>query len=147
MDRHPIIGLIMVALVVFGIFTLLRFLIYFVGVHMSQPESKLSRTIMDHIRARGGFCYKVHGGPMTMVGLPDITGVYLGYSIWVETKTPQGKPPTAIQLVRHREIEAAGGHVRVARSVREVEVWLDTFSAPRRPPADSTHPTPPDNAV
>lgn len=110
---------------------------------MSQPESRLSRQIMDYVRARGGFVFKIHGGPLTMSGLPDITGVYRGYSIWIETKMPEGKGPTPIQLVRHREIEATGGHVRVARSIADVEAWLDTFSVPQRPCTEPPYRIPP----
>jgi hypothetical protein len=140
---HPIVALIAVALVVFGLFTFLRFMITYVfeGVPMSQPESRLSREIMNHIRARGGFCFKVHGGPLTMAGVPDVCGVYRGYPIWIETKTPEGEPPSPIQLVRHRAIEAAGGHVRVARSVEDARVWLDTFSEPRAHPGHTIPPT------
>ncbi len=92
---------------------------------MGQPESRLSRAIQNAIRARGGFVFKVHGGPMTMAGVPDITGVYRGISIWIETKMPEGKDPSEIQLFRHAQIREAGGRVLVARSVSEVMAWLD----------------------
>jgi hypothetical protein len=93
---------------------------------MAQPESKLSREIQSHIRARGGFVFKVHGGPFTMNGVPDIAGVYRGVSIWVETKMPAGKDPTDIQKLRHQQIMEAGGHVLIARSVEDVQAWLNT---------------------
>jgi Holliday junction resolvase len=92
---------------------------------MSQPESKLSRQIMNVIRARGGFCFKVHGGPMTMAGVPDICAVYNGWSLWIETKMPEGSAPTPIQVHQHGRIRAAGGVVIVARSVAYVESVLD----------------------
>lgn len=146
MDR-PIVGLIIVALLMFGLITLVRFLIFVWRTRMSQPESRLSRQIMSHIRARGGFCFKVHGGPLTMNGLPDITGVFRGYSIWIETKMPEGKSPSAIQLFRHREIEAAGGYVRVARSMLEVSAWLDTFRMPHSRRPNPTHTVTPTDGV
>lgn len=92
---------------------------------MAQPESRLSRAIMAHIRARGGFVWKNHGGPTMMNGLPDIAGVYRGLMIAVETKMPEGKKPSPIQSHRHQQIKDAGGHVIVARSVRDVTAWLD----------------------
>lgn len=92
---------------------------------MAQPESRLSREIMKLIRARGGFCWKNHGGSTMMAGLPDIAGVYRGLMIAIETKMPDGHGPTAIQLLRHQQIRDAGGHVIVARSVSDVAAWLD----------------------
>lgn len=91
---------------------------------MSQPESRLSRAIMAGVRARGGFVFKVHGGPTMMNGLPDIVGVIDGRSIWMETKMPDGQP-TEIQLHRHKQIVAAGGHLIIPRSVSEAMQWVD----------------------
>lgn len=103
---------------------------------MTQPESRLSRRIQDAIRSRGGFVYKVHGGPMTMVGLPDITGVWKGYSIWIEAKMP-GNKPTPRQLHVHECIRKSGGHVLVAYSVEEVMRWLVTLPPTDESPAES----------
>lgn len=85
---------------------------------MSQPESKLSRDIQNALRARGAFCHKNHGGPTMMSGLPDIEGVYQGFYFAIETKMPEGKEPTEIQKLRHRQIREAGGAVAVCRTVR-----------------------------
>lgn len=104
---------------------------------MAQPESRLSRAIMSLIRARGGFVWKNHGGSTMMAGLPDITGVYRGLMIGIETKMPEGSDPTPIQVHRHEQIKAAGGYVVVARSVRDVATWLDRLDArtPENPSA------------
>lgn len=105
---------------------------------MAQGESKLSRDIMTALRARGVFCFKVHGGATMMAGLPDIIacvpehldipGGYVatfGRFVGIETKMPGGGNPTPIQLHRHTEIAGAGGTVIVARSVADVLAWLD----------------------
>lgn len=97
---------------------------------MAQPESRLSREIMKLIRARGGFVWKNHGGSTMMAGLPDITGVYHGVMIGIETKMPEGSGPTPIQRHRHAQIIEAGGYVTVARSVRHVATWLDRLPVP-----------------
>lgn len=102
---------------------------------MAQPESRLSRAIQSLIRARGGFCWKNHGGATMMNGLPDIAGVYRGLMIAVETKMPEGGNPTPIQLHRHRQIRDAGGHVLVARSVADVAAWLDRLASHTTPDA------------
>lgn len=92
----------------------------------TQPESKLSRQIMEMIRARGGFCFKVHGGPLTMNGVPDICGVYEGKSIWLETKMPGGVV-SQIQRVRHAQIAMAGGLICIPRSLDEARKWLESL--------------------
>lgn len=89
----------------------------------TQPESKLSRAIMEMLRARGAFVFKVHGGPLTMNGVPDICGVYEGKSIWLETKMPGGVV-SEIQRVRHAQITVAGGRMCIPHSVDEASRWL-----------------------
>lgn len=91
---------------------------------MSQPESRLSRAIGAGIIARGGFVFKVHGGPTMMSGLPDLVGVIDGRSIWLETKMPDGVVSPK-QLLVHRKITRAGGNLIVPRSVREALDWVD----------------------
>ncbi len=90
----------------------------------TQPESKLSRQIMEMIRARGGFVFKVHGGETMMNGLPDICGVYQGKSIWLEVKMPGGVV-SKIQQYRHQAIRDAGGYVVVPRSVKDASDFID----------------------
>jgi hypothetical protein len=67
-----------------------------------------------------------------MAGLPDISGVYNGVFIAIETKMPEAGDPTPIQQLRHAQIREAGGHVTVARSVREAVVWADGVAYPPR---------------
>lgn len=123
---------------------------------MSQPESKLSRAIKDAIKARGGYCIKIHGGPMTEAGTPDILAcipVHLyvvdtaasptlgtvvelhtvGLMVGIETKMPAGGNPTPIQEHRHGQIRAAGGVVIVARSVQDVTEALEALGCVRVP--------------
>lgn len=88
------------------------------GGEVSQPEARLSREIMKALRQRGAYVWKVHGGPMTTVGLPDIIGVWQGQFIAVESKMPggalHGKQPYVIgKLLDH------GARVVVAHSVSE----------------------------
>lgn len=99
----------------------------------TQPESKLSRAIMAALRARGIWCFKVHGGPFTMAGTPDIiacvpvqvgdrydeTHEMVGLFIGFETKTPTGGDPSPIQAHQHDKIRSACGQVFVPRSVQD----------------------------
>jgi hypothetical protein len=83
-----------------------------------QPESKLSTAIMKKWRAMGAFCYKVHGGEFQMSGIPDISGVYKGHSVWCETKMP-GNKTSLVQDVRINQLRKAGAHVVVAYNVAD----------------------------
>ena len=106
----------------------------------TQPESKLSRDIMTALRNRGIWCMKIHGGPFTMAGAPDIiacipvpvgeagyeTERTVGLFVGFETKTPTGGDPTPIQRRVHRKIEDAYGWVFVPRSVQDAVDALRT---------------------
>jgi hypothetical protein len=108
----------------------------------TQPESKLSRAIMSALRARGIFCFKIHGGPTMMAGLTDIVACVpvwtanapsaprtrLGLFIGFETKMPGGVV-SPIQEHRHAEIRAASGLVCVPHSVAEALAFLDWVQA------------------
>lgn len=87
---------------------------------MTQPESKLSRSIMTAIRAEGHFCFKVHGSEHMMAGLPDIVVCARGLFIGLETKMPGKRTNTsARQDFVHDQIRGAGGKVYVVTSVDE----------------------------
>src|SRR5262245_58501956 len=111
---------------------------------MSQPESKLSRAIKDAIKARGGYCIKVHGGPFTEAGTPDILAcipikvgnTLVGSFVGIETKTPTGGDPSPIQRLRHDQIRAAGGVVIVPRSVQDAVAALEALGMVRPPNND-----------
>jgi hypothetical protein len=112
---------------------------------MKQPESSLSYRIMNELRARGIFCFKVHGGPTMMNGLPDVIacipveamwrcgtarahvddvprhhGIFVGF----ETKMI-GNGPSPIQRRRHDQIHESSGLVCVPHSVDEALAFVD----------------------
>jgi hypothetical protein len=107
---------------------------------MAQPESKLSRAIMTVLRANGIFCFKVHGGPTMMAGLPDIiacvpvafhdeSGMFLGdrgLFVGFETKMPTGKV-SLIQERVHFNIGKVSGRVFVVRSVQDAMEALESM--------------------
>lgn len=84
-----------------------------------QPEGKLSRQIIEAIRAQNGWAFKVHGSEMQPAGLPDIIACIDGRFIGLETKMP-GKEDTVtqIQFAMHNKIRAAGGVCEVVTSVQ-----------------------------
>lgn len=87
---------------------------------MPQPESKLSRKIMDLLRSNGAFCFKVWGSDHTMAGLPDIIVCYQGKFYGFETKVPEKRAHTsARQDYVHGLIQASGGVACVVTSPHE----------------------------
>lgn len=100
---------------------------------MAQKESQLSRKIMDAIRAQGYFCFKVHGGPTMMAGLPDIIVCAEGTFIGLETKLPETRSHTSPRQDHvHAQIRAAGGQAVVVCSAKEalqvIREWLETYN-------------------
>jgi Holliday junction resolvase len=88
------------------------------GDKMAQAESKLSRKIMTALRARGWFCFKVHGSEFMLAGLPDIICCAQGLFIGLETKMPgKEKNTSARQDYVHELIQMAGGKAIVVSSV------------------------------
>lgn len=121
----------------------------------SQPESKLSRAIMNALRARGIWCVKIHGGPTMQAGTPDILAcvpvtmwsepdtaersspITVGLFVGFETKTPSGGDPSPVQKHEHRKIRQAYGAVFVPRSVQdavEAITSLGWTGVPPNPP-------------
>ena len=87
---------------------------------MSQPESKLSRKIMDRLRLEGYFCFKVHGSEFMMAGLPDIIVCAEGRFIGLETKLPSTRGNVSPrQAYVHSQIQNAGGIATVVCSPQE----------------------------
>lgn len=87
----------------------------------SQPESRLSYAIQKALKSTYGrrlWCFKVHGGPLTPVGIPDILGVVDGLFFALETKMPRSdSKPTERQLYVMGRLRGAGAIVGVPRSV------------------------------
>ena len=117
---------------------------------MAQPESKLSRAIKAMIRANGGYCIKIHGGPTMEAGTPDILACIpirpegphsdpIGIFVGIETKTPENnradKDGSPIQQHRAAQIRHAGGVVIIpAKSVQQVSEVLDGLGWARGAP-------------
>ena len=87
---------------------------------MSQPESKLSRKIMNALRAEGYFAFKVHGSEYMTAGLPDIIVCAEGRFIGLEVKMPSKRTNvSAVQHYVHDQIRAANGTAAVVCSASE----------------------------
>lgn len=88
-----------------------------------QPESRLSYAIQKALKQEYGrdlWCFKVHGGPLMPVGVPDIIGVCRGRFFALETKMPRpDSQPSERQRYVMSLIRRAGGIVDVPRSVAD----------------------------
>lgn len=101
---------------------------------MAQPESRLSRKIMKSLNLEGVFCFKVHGGPQMMSGLPDIVACVDGMFLGLEVKMPtrRGKLRDSQRLVMPM-IERAGGTVAVVTSSDEALAIVEQMRDEQRP--------------
>lgn len=92
----------------------------------TQRESRISSEIMKALRAEGVFCFKVHGGPTMMKGLPDIIACVDGLFLGLETKVPeQRKNTSVIQRHIHELMRQAGARVEVVCGVQEALSIVD----------------------
>lgn len=97
---------------------------------MAQPEARLSRKIMEAIRARGWFCFKVHGSEYMMSGLPDVIVCAEGRFIGLETKLPSTRGNVSPrQAYVHSQIEHGGGVAAVVCSPAEALEVIDNALA------------------
>lgn len=87
---------------------------------MAQRESKLSRRIMEMLRREGWFCFKIHGGPTMMAGLPDIMVCAEGVFVGLETKMPESRNDVSLrQKITHDQMRKAGAYVQIVCSPSE----------------------------
>lgn len=87
---------------------------------MGKAEAYVEKYLFAEVKKAGGLCFKFVSG---VNGVPDRTVLLRGRSVFVETKAARGKP-SALQLVRHREMRAVGADVRVISSREEVDALL-----------------------
>lgn len=92
----------------------------------SQRESQISTDILTKLRKEGVFCFKIHGGPMMMVGLPDIIACVDGLFVAFETKTPEKrKNQSEAQKRIEGLIRRAGGVSQVVCGSKEALAIVD----------------------
>lgn len=84
-----------------------------------MAEARLSTRIIRALNAMEGVkAIKLPGSPMLQRGTPDIHATVQGRSVWLETKTGQGRA-TRLQEVRLGQWQDAGATVAIVRSVDE----------------------------
>lgn len=99
----------------------------------TQPEARISSAIMAALRARGIFCFKVHGSAEQMTGLPDILACVEGLFVGFETKMPDKRQNVSPrQVIVHEAIEASQGIAVVVCGVKEAMGIVDELMLARR---------------
>ena len=96
-----------------------------------QRKAPLEKTIVAKVmaqgRALGYWVTKYHGNAFTMSGVPDVLAIKDGRACWLECKRP-GEKPTPIQMLRMKELQAAGCPVAVVTSADEARTFLEKLS-------------------
>jgi hypothetical protein len=88
------------------------------------PENAVKKRIREVLIKSGCFWYPAVAGPYSVAGIPDYVGCSNGRFFGIEAKAPS-KKPTALQLKRKTEIEAAGGKwFIVDGDLAELMEWL-----------------------
>ena len=87
-------------------------------------EKVIVARVMDEARRLGFTAIKMHGGPFSVRGLPDVLAIKRGRAYWMEAKRP-GEEPTRVQVARMRELAAAGCSVAVVTSAADARVFLE----------------------
>lgn len=90
-----------------------------------HKEKEIENSIKEYISNLGGLCYKIHGGDLYQeTGIPDLLCCIKGLFFGIEVKDPGGKA-SAIQLAQGARIKKAGGHFLIAKSLRDVENYIE----------------------
>jgi len=96
-----------------------------------KNEAKIQRRIQSIWKARGGWCFKVHGNEFTGAGIPDLIGLIpvkittdmvgmeLGLFVGLEVKRNDKEEASLIQLHTLLEIAKRKGYAEVVHSVKE----------------------------
>lgn len=87
-------------------------------------EKVIVGRVMDEARRLGYLVYKMHGGPYSVRGIPDVLAIKDGVACWMEAKRP-GEEPTKIQVARMRELREAGCRTAVVTSAGEARDFLE----------------------
>ena len=94
---------------------------------MRRDETKIVKQILKHLnRIDGARAVKVHGGPYSIAGEPDVDCVINGQSFKIEVKYP-GEEPTKLQLKRLQMWREAGAVAEWVTSLDEVKKIIKPF--------------------
>jgi hypothetical protein len=89
----------------------------------AKPETKLQQKIRKALVEHGGldlYIFKMHGGPHSPPGVPDLIMCYRGVFVGLEVKMPnRASKVTEVQAHHLNQIRRAGGYSRVVTTPDE----------------------------
>jgi Holliday junction resolvase len=105
-------------------------------------ESSIKDAIMLSLKGEGMFACRVGSSPYQRSGCPDILGVYRGFLIGIEVKTPEAykkkdRGCTPNQVLFMNRMEDNGALVMVVCSVEQVRVFLAELKLSLQRPSPS----------
>jgi Holliday junction resolvase len=83
-------------------------------------ESDVQRTIKEWLQWHGYYVIKIHQSLGSVKGIADLYAIKNGVHYWIEVKMPKGKLSDS-QYYFKSEIEAHGGHFRLARGIEDLK--------------------------
>ena len=93
----------------------------------TTPENKVKAKLDAMLKAEKVWYFSPQSGIYGVSGIPDRIAIVGGRFIGIECKADRTKKPTASQLLRMKEIEAAGGKCFVVydhETINIVKNWI-----------------------
>jgi len=91
---------------------------------LGKPENVVEQRLRKGVASVGGLCLKFIS---SISGVPDRIVVHRSRVVFVELKAPKGRL-SALQRVRHAELQAAGANVITLSSQDEVDEFLHALT-------------------
>lgn len=89
-------------------------------------EKTIERAIRKAAEAEGWMTIKMHGGPMSRAGLPDLLCIRNGDVRWIEVKRRGTAGATPLQAETIRRLTMGGTPARVCHSAEEAMQFLSS---------------------
>jgi hypothetical protein len=83
-------------------------------------ESGIRGMIVDYLRIKGWLVWVNWQGPFSYPGIPDLTAVRNGVTVWIEVKKPGGRL-SADQKKFREDIEDYGGNWLLATCIEDIQ--------------------------
>lgn len=93
----------------------------------ATPEGKIKAHLSTRLRAEKVWYFCPQSGIYGAAGIPDFIAIVGGQFIGIECKADGSKKPTALQVLRMKQIEDAGGKCFVVyddETIETVMLWI-----------------------
>lgn len=93
----------------------------------ATPEKKIKSALDRMLREEKVWFFSPQSGIYGAAGIPDRIAIVDGRFVGIECKADRTKKPTALQVLRMREIEEAGGKCFVVydhETITAVQKWI-----------------------